>query len=236
MESQEMVIGTVNRMAATPDGTMLRAELTPEDGGLPIRLHLHSAPPDLRNVVRQGARIACRAKVEDDHRVAFWVDRVEHEDEDGWGEVWRTGRSFSPNQRSVATGNISTPATRTERRVVDESEREKVWGKVTSVTRLANRATVAYLEPEDGGMPVELQLRRAPQGLLLALTEGARVLCLASPQDGRSRTRFAPWVLRVEMTDHRGESRLVWRPDPTKTRAGRTPTPLPMHKNGTSPW
>lgn len=200
---------TVLRVVTQTVPGEIQAWLKSDDDGEELFLRLPSPPASLRAALREGARVLCRATPTGRPRKVFWIDAVYQPSEgDTDTEVWRATTRFVPRERGVKATEQSGVSR------LPRNDTVSVWGTVTRLARRPNLLTEGAVLPDDGGSLVELRLRRAPLGLLTALAEGARVLCLAAPHVRDPSLRFASRILRVELQQPDGAYREVWHHGP----------------------
>lgn len=216
--SEPLVYGLVKSIEFDELTGRLQVWLDAQDGEHPILVELHRPPRTLRDALTQGGLVGCLAAPRGAYLRAYWVEVVMAIGEDGsWEECWRAPRKFVRNGRDQTgmSHPISRPTGST--RPMDMSA-EKVWGNLVRLERRPQLLSLGTVLPEDEGPLIELWLRRAPVGLLTALTPGARVLCLAAPHMDDPQIRFSSRVLAVELKVGDADYREVWRHDPTRER------------------
>lgn len=141
------------------------------------------------------------------------------EEQVGGSTLRRRRRIVEPETTSSEESTApTTPPVQTGRTAPLGSpiEEDIVTGTLTRLERLADLRTVGTVMPKDDGPLVDLQLRRAPRGLLAALAQGALLDCVAVPHAKDPTLRFSARVLRVLLPDATGELKEAWRHDPTR--------------------
>lgn len=205
VEDSHRVWTRVDRVVARGKGFDLHAWLVPEPDGPHIMLDLHNPPRELEDVIRVGARVACQTKQRGPVCKAFWIHEVQHENDAGeWTTAWRAAKPFVPRSLSKESRRPAQPA------AVPQPGEHVVTGIVTRVERLFGRRTVGTIFPDDEGSLVDMQLRRAPFGLLSVLTPGARVECIAVPHAKDPCLRFTARVLSIQLPVGGGNFREAW--------------------------
>lgn len=207
----------IRAVVAAVDGSRLplrfSAWLQAKEYRAPVLLVLHRPPRPLVDLLIHGAVVVCRVGGDRAYPKAFWIDSVQHKDEQGeWVEVWRSGREFREHSHDTAPRMLrDRPDSPSLSR-----DGEPVWGTVISFERVGPVESKATVLPDDGVGLVALSLRRAPPGVLTSFVKGARVKCLAAPHAADPSIRFSAIVLEVQLEMPDGQLRTVWRHEPKR--------------------